>query len=157
MSRQGVMKHLAVLEGSGLIVTRRAGRHKHHYLNPVPIRQIHDRWISRYTEPLAAALGRLTHVLEEPMNASTTHVYQAYIATSPERLWQAITDPELTSRYYYGTAVHSDWQAGSSIEYDYPDGTVAADGTVLEIEPGRRIVMQFNATWDEAIRAEAPV
>jgi DNA-binding transcriptional ArsR family regulator/uncharacterized protein YndB with AHSA1/START domain len=157
MSRQGVMKHLDVLEEAGLIVTRRSGRQKLHYLNPVPIRQIHDRWISRYTEPLAAALGRLTTVLENDMNHVTTHIYQTYIVTTPERLWQAITDPELTSRYYYGTAVHSDWKAGSPLLYDYPDGTVAADGKVLEIEPGRRVVMEFNAVWDDAIKAEPPV
>jgi len=56
MTRFGVMKHLAVLEQAHLVVTERVGRSKHHYLNPVPIREIHDRWISRYTEPFVAGL-----------------------------------------------------------------------------------------------------
>jgi DNA-binding transcriptional ArsR family regulator len=65
MSRFGVMKHLRVLEEAGLVVTRRSGREKHHYLNPVPIRLIHDRWIDKYTELRASALAELKSNLEE--------------------------------------------------------------------------------------------
>src|ERR1700712_826293 len=65
MTRYGVMKHLRVLEDAGLVVPRRAGREKHHFLNPVPIRLIHDRWIDKYTERRAAALADLKHDLEE--------------------------------------------------------------------------------------------
>ena len=65
MSRQGVMKHLDVLEEAGLIVTRRSGRQKLHYLNPVPIRLIHDRWIDKYTEHRVSALAELKTQLEE--------------------------------------------------------------------------------------------
>ena len=57
MSRFGVMKHLKVLEEAGLVVTRRRGREKLHFLNPVPIRLVHDRWVSKYAEPWAAALA----------------------------------------------------------------------------------------------------
>jgi uncharacterized protein YndB with AHSA1/START domain/DNA-binding transcriptional ArsR family regulator len=159
MSRQGVMKHLRILEDAGLVVTRREGRTKLHFLNPVPIRQIHDRWISRYTAPLAAALGWLKDAMEveeQPMEP-TRHVYQVYIQTTPERLWAAITDPVQTARYYYGTAVHSDWRPGSRLEYTYPDGSVAADGLILEVDAGRRVVMEFNALWDDAIKDEPPV
>ncbi len=60
MSRQAVSKHLAVLEAASLVVARRSGREKHHYLNPVPIRAIHDRWISKYAEPWVGALAGLT-------------------------------------------------------------------------------------------------
>lgn len=66
MTRFGVMKHLRVLESSGLIVTRRSGREKLHFLNPVPIRLIHDRWIDKYTERHVAALVDLKHRLEDP-------------------------------------------------------------------------------------------
>jgi DNA-binding transcriptional ArsR family regulator len=66
MSRFGVMKHLRVLEEAGLVVTRRSGREKHHYLNPMPIRLIHDRWIDKYTELRASALAELKFDLEEP-------------------------------------------------------------------------------------------
>ena len=65
MTRFGAMKHLRVLEDAGLVVTRRKGREKLHFLNPVPIRLIHDRWVSKYTEPLAAALSELKTRLEE--------------------------------------------------------------------------------------------
>jgi DNA-binding transcriptional ArsR family regulator len=65
MTRFGVMKHLRVLEEAGLVVTRKSGREKLHFLNPVPIRQIHDRWIDKYTEPRAAALLDLKRKLEE--------------------------------------------------------------------------------------------
>src|SRR5436309_14848755 len=65
MSRFGVMKHLKVLEEAGLVVTRRRGREKLHFLNVVPIRLIHDRWVSKYAEPWAATLTGLKHDLEE--------------------------------------------------------------------------------------------
>ena len=65
MTRFGVMKHLRVLEEAGLVVARRSGREKHHFLNPVPIRLIHDRWIDKYTEHRVAALADLKHELEE--------------------------------------------------------------------------------------------
>lgn len=64
MSRFGVMKHLRVLENAGLVVTRRSGREKHHFLNAVPIRLIHDRWIDKYTENQIAALAELKTTLE---------------------------------------------------------------------------------------------
>ena len=65
MSRFGVMKHLKVLEGAGLVTTQRRGREKLHYLNAVPIRLIHDRWVSKYAQPWAAALSELKTQLEE--------------------------------------------------------------------------------------------
>ena len=156
VTRQAVMKHLRVLEASGLVVTQRRGRTKLHFLNPMPIRLMHDRWISRYTARLAGALGRLKADLEVPMTAAK-HVYQTYIRTTPEKLWRAITDGEQTARYYYGTAVKSDWQVGSPLVYTYPDGKVAADGKVLAIDAPNSVTMEFNAVWDEAISKEPPV
>src|ERR1700730_14467689 len=67
MTRFGVMKHLKLLEEAGLVVTRRRGREKFHFLNPVPIRLVHDRWVSKYTEPWAAALSGLKTELEKTM------------------------------------------------------------------------------------------
>jgi DNA-binding transcriptional ArsR family regulator len=66
MTRFGVMKHLRVLEDAGLVVTRRSGREKLHFLNPVPIRLIHDRWIDKYTERRVSALTELKSALERP-------------------------------------------------------------------------------------------
>jgi DNA-binding transcriptional ArsR family regulator len=68
MSRFGVMKHLKVLEGAGLVTTRKRGREKLHFLNPVPIRLIHDRWVSKYAEPWASALSELKKDLENSEN-----------------------------------------------------------------------------------------
>jgi DNA-binding transcriptional ArsR family regulator len=64
ISRFGVAKHLKVLEGAGLVTTRRRGREKLHFLNPVPIREVHDRWVSKYAEPWASALTELKRDLE---------------------------------------------------------------------------------------------
>jgi DNA-binding transcriptional ArsR family regulator len=68
MSRFGVMKHLKVLEGAGLVTTRRRGREKLHFLNPVPIRLIHDRWVGKYAQPWASALSELKQDLENSEN-----------------------------------------------------------------------------------------
>src|SRR6476660_9418282 len=110
MTRFGVMKHLRVLEEAGLVVTRRRGREKLHFLNPVPIRLIHDRWIDKYTAPWAAVLSGLKHDLEAQMEK----VFEIYIKTTPEQLWQAIVDPEMRAKYTFGVGVYSDWTVGSS-------------------------------------------
>src|SRR5438034_3407068 len=95
MTRFGVMKHLKQLEEAGLVVSRRRGREKLHFLNPVPIRLVHDRWVSKYAEPWAAALSGLKTELEATMEK----VFEIYIKTTPERLWQAITDTDIRSKY----------------------------------------------------------
>jgi uncharacterized protein YndB with AHSA1/START domain/DNA-binding transcriptional ArsR family regulator len=156
MTRQAVMKHLRTLEASDLVVTQRQGRQKLHFLNPMPIRLIHDRWISRYTARLAGAIGLMKAGLEGTMEP-IKHVYQTYIRTSPRQLWDAITDGRQTARYYYGTAVKSDWKAGSALVYTYADGTVAADGTVLAVDPPSSVTIEMNPKWDEATAAEPPV
>src|SRR5438046_4078469 len=116
MTRFGVMKHLKQLEEAGLVVTKRRGREKLHYLNPVPIRLVHDRWVSKYAEPWAAALSGLKTELEKPMEK----VFEIYIKTTPERLWEAITDPDIRAKYNFGAGVRSDWTPGSRIELDAP-------------------------------------
>jgi uncharacterized protein YndB with AHSA1/START domain/DNA-binding transcriptional ArsR family regulator len=162
MTRFGVMRHLGVLEEAELITTRRVGREKRHYLNPVPIRLIHDRWISKYAEPVVGSLSALKGHLEgqamsaEQATKAPDHVYSVYIKASPERIWRAITDGVETERYYYGTRVGSDWRPGSRIVYEYPDGSVAADGEVVEIDPPRRLVMTFQARWNPELVAEGP-
>src|SRR5579863_1441944 len=81
MTRFGVMKHLRILEDAGLVLTRRRGREKLHFLNPVPIRLVHDRWVSKYAEPWAATLSQLKTQLEKTMEK----VFEIYIRTTPER------------------------------------------------------------------------
>ena len=122
MTRFGVMKHLGVLEDADLVTTRRVGREKRHYLNPVPIRLAHDRWISKYAAPIVGSMSFMKRTLEAPME-TIDHVYSVYIKASPERVWQAITDGDETVRYYFGTRVRSTWEVGAPIDYDYPDGS----------------------------------
>ncbi len=157
MTRFGVMRHLGVLEKAGLLSTRKVGREKRHYLNPVPIRLIHDRWISKYAEPVLGALSALKQHMERRPMTTPDHVYSVYVKASPDRIWRAIIDGVETEQYYYGTRVGSDWKPGSRIVYEYPDGTIAADGEVLEIDPPRRLAMTFHARWDPDIEAEGPV
>jgi len=156
MTRFGVMKHLAVLEEAELVTTVKVGREKRHFLNPVPIRLVHDRWIGKFAEPVVGAMSTIKAKLETPMD-TFDHIYAIQIKASPDRVWEAITNGDETVRYYYGTRVVSDWTVGSPLRYDYADGSLAADGIVLEVEPGRRLVMSFHPRWDPDIEAEGPV
>ncbi|MBV9174473.1 MAG: SRPBCC domain-containing protein [Chloroflexi bacterium] len=143
MTRFGVMKHLRLLESAGLVVTRKVGREKLHYLNPVPIRLIHDRWIGKYAEMWVAALSDLKSHLEGASMDAPRHVFQVYIRTSPEQLWQAITDPEFTRRFFFETRVDSRWEPGERLAYSRKDGSLVVEGEVLEVERPRRLV----TTW----------
>jgi uncharacterized protein YndB with AHSA1/START domain len=150
MTRFGVMKHLKLLEEAGLVATRRRGREKLHFLNAVPIRLVHDRWVSKYTEPWVAALSGLKQELEDK---SMEKVFEIYIKTTPERLWQAITDPEMRRKYTFGAVVTSDWTAGSRYE-GVGGGATIFEGENLEIDPPRRLVQSFRALWGEDVKAE---
>jgi uncharacterized protein YndB with AHSA1/START domain len=151
MTRFGVMKHLKQLEEAGLVVTRRRGREKLHFLNPVPIRLIHDRWVSKYAEPWAAALSDLKDRLESTMEK----VFEIYIRTTPERLWEAITDPDIRAKYNFGARINSDWTPGSSYEMGHSGGPATlGTGEILESDPPRRLVHTMTAMWSEAVQSE---
>jgi uncharacterized protein YndB with AHSA1/START domain/DNA-binding transcriptional ArsR family regulator len=169
MTRFGVMKHLAVLEDAGLVVTRRRGREKLHYLNTVPIRLAHDRWVSKFAEPWAATLSRLKADLEDAMMetvktvswtegtapvAGGAAVFEVFIKTTPERLWEAITDPEQRSKYSFGVETQSDWTPGS--EYIARVSGVAdiAAGKNIEVDPPRLLVQTFEALWSDEVKAQ---
>jgi uncharacterized protein YndB with AHSA1/START domain len=151
MTRFGVMKHLRLLEEAGLVVTRRRGREKLHFLNPVPIRLVHDRWVSKYAEPWVAGLSEIKSRLEGQMEK----VYEIYIRTTPERLWQAITDPEIRAKYNFGMTSRSSWQVGDPIEMtaEKAPGPLG-EGTVLEVDPPRKLVHTMTALWGEDVKAE---
>jgi uncharacterized protein YndB with AHSA1/START domain len=152
MTRFGVMKHLRVLEEAGLVTSKRRGREKLHFLNPVPIRLIHDRWVSRYAEPWAATLTGLKRTIEEK---TMEKVFEIYIKTTPERLWQAITDSELRRRYTFGVGVDSDWTPGSSYEAVHPEAGIAiSSGENLEVDRPRRLVQSFDARWSDDVQSE---
>ena len=151
MTRFGVMKHLKQLEEAGLVVSRKRGREKLHYLNPVPIRLVHDRWVSKYAEPWASALVEIKQRLEDDMEK----VFELYIRTTPELLWEAITDPEIRAKYNFGMGVRSDWTPGSRLQMSLPRaGAPLGDGEVLEAEPPRRLVHTMTALWGEDVKAE---
>jgi uncharacterized protein YndB with AHSA1/START domain len=151
MTRFGVMKHLRVLEEAGLVATRRRGREKLHFLNPVPIRLVHDRWVSKYAAPWAATLSGLKHELED---RTMEKVFEIYIKTTPERLWEAITDNELRAKYNFGVGVESDWTPGSEYQARHPAGVDIGVGENLEVDPPNRLVQSFNALWSDDVKAE---
>jgi uncharacterized protein YndB with AHSA1/START domain/DNA-binding transcriptional ArsR family regulator len=166
MSRFGVMKHLKVLEEAGLVVSRKRGREKLHFLNAVPIRLVHDRWVSKYAEPWAATLSGLKTRLEEdtmdtqssgkrPWTAGPTEkVFEIYIKTTPERLWEAITDGQMRAKYSFGLEVASDWQPGSRYELAHPRGGQMAEGENLEVDRPHRLVQSFTALWSDDVKSE---
>jgi uncharacterized protein YndB with AHSA1/START domain len=152
MTRFGVMKHLKVLEEAGLVVTRRRGREKLHFLNAVPIRLVHDRWVSKYAEPWVATLSELKSETEEN---SMEKIFEIYIKTTPERLWEAITSSEMRQKYNFGVGVKSDWTRGSRYETVHPDAPgILSEGENLEVDPPRRLVQSFTALWGDDVKRE---
>ena len=149
MTRFGVMKHLKVLEEANLVLTRRDGRFKYHYLNALPIQEVADRWMAPYGKPLARFALNLKNALESkpPMADKPDLVFSTYIRTTPERLWDALTKPELTQNYYYGGRVQPDLRVGGRFCYLDPKGEINLDGEVLEIDPPRKLVTTFKAAW----------
>ena len=158
MTRFGVMKHLKVLEDASLVVTRRSGRFKHHYLNAVPLQQVIDRWIEPLTQkPMARMALDLKAQLEGvgpmdmPANAKPDFVLETFIQTTPEALWDALTNGAVTPHYHYaGVVLKSDLTAGGRFDYFAPDGTLMLGGEILAIEPEKRIDMTFEPGWGEA-------
>jgi len=144
MTRIAVAKHLKILEDAGLVVSRRQGREKLHYLNPVPIRLVHDRWVSKYTEPWAAGLVGLKRELEDQMEK----VFEIYIRTTPGRLWEAITDPAIRAKYHFGASIESDWAPGSAYQLVHPGAErPLIEGENLVVDPPRRLVQSMRAQW----------
>jgi DNA-binding transcriptional ArsR family regulator/uncharacterized protein YndB with AHSA1/START domain len=161
MARQSVSKHLAVLGAANLITTSRRGREKLHFLNAAPINAIADRWIKHYDRPRAEALADLKTALEhKPMNASATKgqattgqatefVYTTFIKTTPEQLWQALTDPTFT-RQYWGVELTSDWHVGSPVTWEYKGVTMVDPAqTVLVAEVNRHLAYTWHSITPE--------
>ncbi len=151
MARQSATQHLALLEAANLISTVRRGRQKLHYLNPVPLHEIQERWIDKFERPRLRALSDLKRRAEDEMNDRPSFVYTTYIDATPDKVWHALTDADLTAAYW-GHANVSDWQPGSRWEHRRTDGSGLADvvGTVLESEPPRRLVTSWSDPGDES-------
>jgi uncharacterized protein YndB with AHSA1/START domain/DNA-binding transcriptional ArsR family regulator len=147
MTRQAASQHLDLLEAANLISTVRRGREKLHYLNPVPLQEIQERWIDKFERPRLRALSAVKHAAEEQhMSERPTYVYVTYIKATPEQVWHALTDADLTARYW-GHSNVSDWQAGSQWRHVRTDGSGIADagGTIVDTQPPHRLVMTFGA------------
>ena len=151
MTRFGVMKHLRVLEEAGLITTRKVGRERLHYLNPVPIQLISDRWINKYSAVRASALADLKTALEGGTGIASDSkpklVYQIIIKAPQEGVWEAITTPEFTSRYYYSSTLKTDLTVGSPFTYHMPDSSPIVEGEVMASEPPNRLVHTYHSLW----------
>jgi uncharacterized protein YndB with AHSA1/START domain/DNA-binding transcriptional ArsR family regulator len=160
MTRFGVMKHLGLLEKAGLVTTRRSGREKLHYLNAVPIRMVHDRWIGKYRKARAAALVDLKLAMEEEMATTDTRpaqVYTVFIRAPREKVWDAITKPEFTRKYFFGSEPHSTWKPGDRLRWtEHGSGRDLVDGEVVEYDRPRRLVHTWLVKYDAALTEEGP-
>jgi uncharacterized protein YndB with AHSA1/START domain/DNA-binding transcriptional ArsR family regulator len=146
MTRQAATQHLGILETANLVTTVRRGREKVHYLNPVPLHEIQERWIDRFERPRLRTLSAVKRRSEEePMADRPSFVYVTYIESTPEQVWHALTDADLTAAYW-GHSNVSDWQEGSAWEHRRADGSGVADvvGTVTESRPPHRLVTTWN-------------
>lgn len=153
MSRFGVRKHLDTLVEARLLTVERDGRAKRHYLNAVPIQTIYDRWLTKYSRLWAPALTGLKYRLEgdDPEMSDHRHRYEIYIRTTPEKLWEALTDGEITRKYYYGAPVESTFEPGDPILYKHhdDDSVTMISGEVIEAVPGKRLVHTFSFHNDD--------
>ena len=149
MARQSVSKHLAILEGANLVTVIRQGREKLHYLNAAPINEIADRWIKRYDQERVRVLSDLKRALEDTPMDNPDFVYTTYIKTTPERLWQALTEPAFTRRWWQ-TTFDTDWKVGSPMTWDN-HGVVIADPkqVVLEFDPFKRLAYRWHTFTPE--------
>ena len=150
MTRQSATQHLDHLAQAGLVTVLRRGRERLHYLNPAPIHDIGIRWIAAYDAPRLAALSAIKNRAEEHAMSDTatlvpTYVYVTYVRATAEQVWQALTDADLTARYW-GHANNSDWRVGSPWEHRRVDGSDQVDvvGTVLEASPPTRLRITFE-------------
>lgn len=157
MARQSATQHLDVLQAAGLVTVVRRGRERLHYLNPAPVHDIEQRWISAFDRPRLDAMSAIRNHAEEYAVTDRaisvpTYVYVTYIRASPEHVWQALTDADLTARYWAHHNV-SDWQPGSTWEHQRLDGSGVADvvGQVLEAQPPTRLAMTWASPGGEPV------
>jgi len=155
MTRQAATQHLAILAAANLVSTVRRGREKLHYLNPVPLHDLQERWIDKFERPRLRALSAVKRRAEETMSDRPTFVYVTYIESTPERVWHALTDADLTAQYW-GHSNVSDWKPGSRWEHVRTDGSGIADvtGSVLESTPPRRLVTTWDGSTDSQVTFE---
>jgi uncharacterized protein YndB with AHSA1/START domain/DNA-binding transcriptional ArsR family regulator len=151
MARQSASQHLDLLEVANLISSVRSGRQKLHYLNPVPLHAIEERWIDKFERPRLHTLSAVKQRAEElVVTQRPTYVYTTYIHSTPEKVWQAITDADISGAYW-GHRNVSDWNPGSRWEHQRTDGSEIADvaGAVIEAVAPERLVMTWSGPSEE--------
>jgi len=161
MTRQSVTKHLEILEDANLIVVRRQGRERLHYLNAAPIHEVADRWIGQYHQERVRALADLKDALElSDMTNTTTDsttqtqsfVYTTYIKTTPEQLWNGLTNPAFTKRYWDMEFV-TDWKTGSHMTWLHKDVVLDDPAQVIvESDPYTRLSYTWHTMTPEFAR-----
>ncbi len=151
MTRQSVTRHLEILEAANLVVVVRRGRERLHYLNAAPIHQVADRWIGQYHQERVRALADLKDALEltsmttisDATTQTQSFLYTTYIKTTPEQLWDALTNPAFTKRYWDMEFV-TDWKPGSHMTWKHKDVVLDDPAqVVVEAEPFTRL----SYTW----------
>ncbi|MEV8021757.1 metalloregulator ArsR/SmtB family transcription factor [Streptomyces sp. NPDC086554] len=157
MSRQSATQHLGILEAANLVSTARRGREKLHYLNPVPLHEIQERWIDRFEHPRLRALSAIKRQAEDDATMSSdstgtstkpSYVYVTYIESTPDKVWHALTDADLTATYWgHSNVSDGEWKAGAGWAHRRADGSGIDDvvGTVVESVPPTRLV----TTWGD--------
>jgi uncharacterized protein YndB with AHSA1/START domain len=120
--------------------------------------EIADRWMGqdRSAQPLLLGQKGLSKEVLMTDTAGGTFVYVTFIRTTPEKLWSALTDPEIMKQYWFGMHQECDWRAGSPWRLVFPDGRIADSGEVLEVDPPRRLVLRWHNEFKPELRAEGP-
>lgn len=159
ITRFAVMKHLKILEKAHLVVSRKIGREKRHYLNPVPIQQVVDRWVSRYAAPFVRTMVDLADVFEKDavMSAvSPKHVWEIFVKAPPSKIWEILTDDARTPLWqHFDMTSKTDWRPGGAITFFVGDRPMIV-GEILELDPPHRLVHSFSARWAPEVAADLP-
>jgi DNA-binding transcriptional ArsR family regulator/uncharacterized protein YndB with AHSA1/START domain len=149
MTRFGVMKHLKVLEAANLIVTKKSGRFKHHYLNAQPLQEVIDRWIEPFlAKPLARAMTDLKAKLEGDFAMSTPDfMMQTFIRTTQDALWDALTDPDQIAAYHFAIDDARHIEDGRGHDMFRSDGTLMLRMSLIQEDPKTRLEFTFEPHW----------
>ena len=150
MTRFGVMKHLKVLEAAHLVVPRKVGRFKYHYLNALPLQEVIDRWVEPLlARPVAWSVLDLKNRLETTMSDKPDFVMMTFINCTHDALWDALTLGEVMSRFHFAadTVQGQHQNAGDQIDILAPDGSPMVSNRLISIDPKSRIAMSFAPYW----------
>ena len=159
MSRQAVTKHLKILESANLVVPVWKGKEKLHYFNPVPLRLIYLRWISKFDENRIQGLYDLKNDSENITKEAKMKgfIYQIVIASSAEKVWESLTKPEFTQKFWFGRSVISDWKVGSPVTIITPEGKEEVKGEVVEFLQNKRLSYTWLTPEENATEATTVV